>query len=96
MSCVKCKEIFVLEHKSVTLHFMSEFDELIEKLNKFMESLNIVSTSEQGLCSLAVEDLNVFFSSYIDAMNSYFNDMERESIKLFIQEKMPLFQFKAY
>ena len=87
MSCQKCKEVFILEHKSVTLNFMSEFDELIEKLEKFMQSLSIDSTSEKGLCSLEVEDLKDFFTLNIDAMNSYFNDMERENIKLFIQDK---------
>jgi len=95
MSCEKCKEVFILEHKSATLHFMSEFDELIKKLEKFMKSLSIASRSHEGLCSLEVNDLRVFFSSNLDVMNSYFSEMERESIKLYIQDKDSTFSIQS-
>jgi len=56
MACQKCNEILVLGHKKVTLHFLSEFDELIFKLNNFFEKSLLTVKSESGLSTIEVED----------------------------------------
>jgi len=87
MSCQKCNEILVLRHKKATLHFLCEFDELIVKLHRFFEKLSLPITSELGLITLHVEDKKDFFRHNFDLIYSCFNEFERESIKIFIEDE---------
>lgn len=87
MSCHKCSEILVLRHKKVTLHFLCEFDELILKVNRFLETLLCTPKSEPGLSSIEVEDEKDFFRSNFDAFYNFFSQTERESIKLFVEDE---------
>jgi EAL domain-containing protein (putative c-di-GMP-specific phosphodiesterase class I) len=85
MSCQQCKEIYILEEKSATLHFMSEFGELVEKTKNIMQKLSIEFASQPGICSVYTQNAQNFFRSNLDAFNKFLSEMERQSIKLFIQ-----------
>jgi EAL domain-containing protein (putative c-di-GMP-specific phosphodiesterase class I) len=95
MACEKCNEILVLRHKKATLHFLCEFDELIFKLNDFFEKLLIKSVSQAGLCTIKVEDKKDFFHSNFDAFYSFFNEAERKSIKIFIEDETKPFTLQS-
>jgi EAL domain-containing protein (putative c-di-GMP-specific phosphodiesterase class I) len=95
MACQKCKEIFVLEHKSATLHFLCEFDELIEKMSNFMQKLSLESSCKSGMCSIEIEDEKDFFRSNLDALKSFFNEMERDTIKVYIEDEAHPFSIQG-
>jgi EAL domain-containing protein (putative c-di-GMP-specific phosphodiesterase class I) len=85
----------VLRHKKVTLHFLCEFDELILKMNKFLETLLFTPKSEPGLSTVVVEDKKDFFVSNFDAFYSFFSQAERESIKLFVEDESRPFSLQS-
>jgi EAL domain-containing protein (putative c-di-GMP-specific phosphodiesterase class I) len=79
----------------VTLHFLSEFDELIVKVNKFFENLQITPRTEPGLCTVDIDDKKDFFVSNFDEFNSFFNQMERNSIKIFVEDESRPFSLQS-
>jgi len=72
MNCNKCSEILVLRHQKATLHFLCEFQELISKINDFFYTLGVKCTNESGLCTVDVDDKKAFFTSNLDAFESFF------------------------
>jgi len=95
MSCQKCTEKFVLESKPATIYFVSEFDELVSKSQKFLRKLQFLAKETNGLLSIEVEDAELFFVENIDAFNLKFNEMEKEDIKIFVEYENTLFSYRS-
>lgn len=95
MSCSKCKDILVLRHKKATLHFLCEFQELIVKVSDFFNTLGMEFKNEAGLCTIHVEDKKDFFTANLDAFENLFNEGERESIKLYIEDEEKPFSLQS-
>lgn len=95
MSCSKCQEIFQLEEKAANIFWMSEYEELREKIKIFFSKLGLQSNQEGGIDFISVGDAKLFFLENIDAMVEFFNDIEAQSIKLHIQYEGENFNFQS-
>jgi len=96
MSCVKCTEKFQLQSISSTIYFISEFDELIRKSFLFFTKLSLDVVLDDGVvCLKYVDDTKNFFRENIDALNETFNDMEKNDIKVFIEDENNKFNYKS-
>ncbi len=95
MSCNKCIEKFTLENSSGVIFFISEIDELVEKLAQFIKRLNLDIENIQGLISIKVGNVNEFFSENLDSFKSHFNELERDTIKIFISDDEKSFNFQS-
>ena len=95
MSCTKCQEIFQLENKAAKIFWMSEHEELNEKIKIFLEKLNIDRAQESGIDFIEVDDADVFFLENIDAIVAFFNELETQSIKMHIQYDGESFTFQS-
>lgn len=95
MSCNKCNEKFVLKNQFGIIFFISEYDELIKKSEKFLEKLSIGFENLNGLLSIKVDHTYKFFQENLDAIKSNFNDLEREDIKIYISDENRSFSFQA-
>jgi EAL domain-containing protein (putative c-di-GMP-specific phosphodiesterase class I) len=95
MSCSKCSEKFVLKKDFGIVFFISEFDELVEKLEIFLDKISLKSENSNGLLSIEVDNTHEFFYENLDALKTYFNELEREDIKVHVSEEKEIFNFKA-
>ena len=95
MPCVKCTEKFVLSNSPSKLYFISEFDELIRKTNIFFKKLGLDANVNDGILILDVMDTHNFFKENIDALNEYFNVLEKNDIKVFLEDEKNRFTYKS-
>ncbi len=95
MSCVKCNDKFVLTNLASKVHFLSEFEELIQKSEIFAQKLGILYKELNGMITIFVDDTHYFFSSNLDAINSFFSLQEKENIKIFIEDESHPFSYQA-
>ncbi len=96
MSCVKCTEKFQLQSISSTIYFISEFDELIQKSFLFFTKLSLDVILDDGVvCLKYVENTKNFFRENIDALNETFNELEKNDIKVFIEDDQHPFNYKS-
>jgi EAL domain-containing protein (putative c-di-GMP-specific phosphodiesterase class I) len=95
MSCNKCSEKFYLSEKSGSIHFFSEFDELVQKIDFFTKKLLVKSVVQNGLVTIDAENVKLFFSENLDAFNIFFNQLERDAIKVFVENDENKFSFKS-
>lgn len=95
MPCVKCTEKFVLSNSPSKLYFISEFDELIRKINIFFKKLGLDANVNDGILILDVMDTHNFFKENIDALNEYFNELEKNDIKVFLEDQKNRFTYKS-
>lgn len=95
MSCLKCNEKFTLTHDAGILFFISEVDELVRKSELFFHKLLLKPENLQGLLSIRTGNVKEFFRENLDAFKSYFNDLERDTIKVFVADSENSFNFQS-
>ncbi|MDD2789701.1 MAG: EAL domain-containing protein [Sulfurimonas sp.] len=93
MSCNKCNEVFYLESCAAKIYWMSEFDELNSKSKIFIKNLGFEVQENGGVKYIEVDDTKIFFEENIDAILGAFNELERESIKIYVQNNGTDFNF---
>lgn len=95
MSCTKCSEKFILQNSDGIVFFISDVDELVRKSEIFIEKVQLKSENLNGLVSVSVDNVKEFFSENLDIFKNYFNELERDSIKIFISDKQNNFSFQS-
>ncbi len=95
MGCSQCAKTYLLEEKNAHLYFLSEFDELIEKSKIFLTGLNYELFQSNGLYYTKIDSIRSFFIDHTPALNTYFNTMERETIKICLSDPEEAFDFQA-
>jgi len=94
MACTKCSEKFTLKKGFGTVFFITEHEELIEKIALFLEKLFLKSEKNNGLLSTDIENCYNFFYENLDAFKTNFNDLEKEHIKVYISSKKTELNFQ--
>ncbi|MDD2896671.1 MAG: EAL domain-containing protein [Aliarcobacter sp.] len=84
MSC-KCKDIFFISEKNSKIHFITQVNELITKSSKLLEKLGLKTTKIPGIVTLEIENPKLFFEENFDYFKTNFNDLEKDEIKIFIE-----------
>ncbi|MBD3824937.1 MAG: EAL domain-containing protein [Epsilonproteobacteria bacterium] len=82
MRCTKCHDTLSLGKERVKLFFLSQIDELNHKSALLFEKLGYQPLSSD-LVGIEVSSSECFFSENIDLLSSYFNELEREEIKVY-------------
>ena len=95
MSCTKCSQNFCLKNSEGILFFISEIDELISKTQIFLNKLTISYENQNGAVRLRVKNVQEFFSENLDSFKNHFNDLERDTIKVFILEDEDSLDFQT-
>jgi EAL domain-containing protein (putative c-di-GMP-specific phosphodiesterase class I) len=95
MECQKCQEVLALHSHKGTLHFLSEYAELISKVSSFLDQLSISFKNENAVCSVEVDDQRAFFEFNLESIKRSFSDEERQAIKLFIEDENRTFSLQA-
>jgi len=95
MSCQKCTEKFVLENKPSAIYFITEFDELESKLRKILRELQCTIQETNGLICIQTKNTENFFIEYIETFNVRFNELERNDIKIFIEDEQNPFTYRS-
>ncbi len=95
MGCTKCSQSYILEEKPSNIFFLSEFDELIQKSKLFAKNGQYELYDMHGLSYIRVDNIKSFFVLNAAALNTYFNTMEREAIKLYIADTETDFNFQS-
>lgn len=83
MSCTKCNEVFDLKNQKGIVHFLSDVDELIRKSELFLNKLSLECEKINGILSVRTPSVRNFFYENLDAFKTHFNELERETIKIF-------------
>ena len=95
MACTKCSEKFCLEDKAGIIFFISEFEELTNKTEQFLEKLSLTPENLNGLVSIHEQNIRNFFHENLDAIKSTYNQLELEDIKVFITDDKTAFNFQS-
>lgn len=95
MSCTKCSEKFILENKPSTVYFISDLEELARKSEIFLTKLKLNAQYANGLVSVDVTSAEEFFQENLDAIKNSFNELERDTIKIYISEENEPFSFQS-
>jgi len=95
MSCTKCSEKFVLENSKGIVYFISEIEELMVKSEQFLNKLLLDPKNVNGLLSIKTDNIEEFFCENLDAIKNYFNELERDTIKVFISDDEKKFNFQS-
>lgn len=61
----------------------------------FFDKISLESESANGLLNISVENTHKFFNENLDAFKTYFNDLEREDIKIYISNDKQSFNFQS-
>lgn len=95
MACLECTQTYLLEEKGAHIYFLSEFDELVQKSKIFLNGLDYELAQLNGLNYTTIDNIKAFFSDNIDALNTYFNERERESIKICLADPNSPFDYQT-
>lgn len=95
MGCSRCEEKCSLEEKFGIIFFITELEELTQKIELFLEKLCLSPEKINGLISIKEENINHFFCENLDAFKSSFNSLEMEAIKVFITDEKKGFDFRS-
>ena len=86
MSCTKCNEKFLLSATASNIYFITEFDEMNEKIHNYLNKLSIAYKTIHDIIYIEVENTEEFFIQNISSLNKCFNELEKNVIKLYTQE----------
>jgi EAL domain-containing protein (putative c-di-GMP-specific phosphodiesterase class I) len=86
MSC-KCKDIFFISEKDSKIHFITQVRELISKSSNIIKKLGFNFEKNENIISFHVKNPRAFFEENFDCLNINFNDLEKEEIKIFIENE---------
>lgn len=95
MSCSKCNEKFILKNSFGVLFFVSEIEELVKKLELFFNNLSIDCENSNGLLIIKTKDVYKFFHKNLEKFKNYFNELERNTIKIFISDNEKSFTIQS-
>lgn len=93
MSCQKCSEKFILKNDNGVIFIISEVEELLIKSTSFLQKLSIDYSNKNGLLMINVTNVKAFFSENINRFKEYFNELERENIKIFTADDENSFNY---
>jgi EAL domain-containing protein (putative c-di-GMP-specific phosphodiesterase class I) len=76
----------MLPEKKATLYFATRIGELQLKLKRLFESMGLNSRTKRAIITLEVANPKQFLTDHLDTFTDYFNDMERDEIRLHLHE----------
>ena len=83
----KCKDIFKISEKESKIHFITQINELIIKSSNLLEKLGFKTNKILGIVTIDEKNPKLFFEENFDFFNTNFNDLEKEEIKIFIENE---------
>ena len=86
MAC-KCKDIFSISEKKSKIHFITQITELVIKSSNLLKTLRFETSKIDGIVTIEVENPKLFFEENFDFFNTIFNDLEKDEIKIFIENE---------
>jgi EAL domain-containing protein (putative c-di-GMP-specific phosphodiesterase class I) len=86
MSC-KCKDIFSISNKASKIHFITQVNELIIKSSKILKKLGLELENNENIISFSIKNPKAFFEENFDCLNTNFNNLEKDEIKVFIENE---------
>ncbi len=86
MAC-KCKDIFSITEIKSKIHFITQVNELIFKTSSFLKKLSFEVEKNDNIISINVDNPKVFFKENFDFLDSGFHDLEKDEIKIFIENE---------
>jgi EAL domain-containing protein (putative c-di-GMP-specific phosphodiesterase class I) len=86
MPC-KCRDMFYISEKKSKIHFITQINELIVKSSRIFKNLGLETQKIENIVSIEVENPREFFEENFDYMNTNFNDLEKDEIKIFIENE---------
>lgn len=86
MAC-KCKDIFYISEKKSKIHFITQINELLIKSSKLLKTLGFEISKIDGIVTIQEENPKLFFEENFDFFNTNFNDLEKDEIKIFIENE---------
>lgn len=86
MTC-KCKDIFYISEKKSKIHFITQINELVIKSSNLLKNLGFEVFKIDGIVTIQEENPKLFFEENFDFFNTNFNDLEKEEIKVFIENE---------
>ena len=84
MPC-KCRDMFYISEKKSKIHFITQINELIVKSSKIFKNLGLKSQKVENIISIEVDNPREFFEENFDYLNTNFHDLEKDEIKIFIE-----------
>ena len=84
MPC-KCRDIFYISEKKSEIHFITQINELIIKSSRIFKNLGFKSKKVENIISIEVDNPREFFEENFDYLNTNFHDLEKDEIKIFIE-----------
>ena len=84
MPC-KCRDVFYISEKKSKIHFITQINELIVKSSKIFKNLGLETQKIENIVSIEVENPREFFEENFDYLNTNFHDLEKDEIKIFIE-----------
>jgi EAL domain-containing protein (putative c-di-GMP-specific phosphodiesterase class I) len=95
MSCEKCQNALTLPSKKGTLYFMSQVQELTEKIFDLLKPIANHAKNENGIIRVEVSNMHDFFDHHIALVKDAFQEMEREKIKVSALKDGESFDFQT-
>lgn len=86
MAC-KCKDIFYISEKKSKIHFITQITELVIKSSNLLKTLGFEISKIEGIVTIEEENPKLFFEENFDFFNINFNDLEKDEIKIFIENE---------
>jgi EAL domain-containing protein (putative c-di-GMP-specific phosphodiesterase class I) len=86
MSC-KCRDIFYISEKESKIHIITQITELIIKSSNFIKKLGFHLEKSENIISFNVKNPRTFFQENFDFLNTNFNELEKNEIKIFIENE---------
>ena len=86
MPC-KCKDIFYISEQKSKIHFITQVNELVIKSSNLLKNLGFEITKIPGIVTIDVENPKSFFEENFDFLNTSYHDLEKDEIKVFIENK---------
>jgi hypothetical protein len=81
------KDIFNICEISSKIHFITEVNELIDKSSGFLKKLGFQIEESENILTIQCDNPKEFFEENFDFLNTNFNILEKEVIKIFIENE---------
>lgn len=95
MSCVKCNEIFELKGEVSEIYWMSNSEELTQKIKLFLRVQDVDISHKNDFTTVNVQNTKDFFVQRKNNILEYFNYLELEDIKIFVAYTNTEFGFSS-
>jgi len=95
MPCARCSEVYMLKNSPGTLYWLSQSEELMNKIAQFFEILGLEFENSSGVFLVKCEDTKEFFISNCDAIEHHFNSIAQDDIMVYISKPNEAFNFQS-